>query len=224
MIEISNLSARYGHHTVFDDVSVTFNTKRIIGILGSNGSGKTTFFNSLYRFLENYGGSFKGALLYKGSKLKRTDIAYLMQDFYFYPNITGREYISLIKAENSDDPIFKSDNIFEIPLDDMIETYSEGMKKKLVLSGVIKLNRNIYLFDEPYSGLDLEGVHILNRLIKKLKEHGKSVFIASHILDAIKNISDEFYFIHENSISKINSIEQFDYLKVLDKKLDEKLT
>jgi len=224
MIKISNLSASYGRHTVFNDVSVCFDTGKVIGILGSNGSGKTTFFNILYRFLENYGGTCHGKLQYKASELQRSNIAYLMQDFYFYPYITGSEYLSLIGSDNDNNPVFKSNNIFELPLDDLVETYSEGMKKKLVLSGLLQLNRDIYLFDEPYSGLDLEGVHILNRLIDKLNEYGKTVLIASHILDAIKNISDDFYFIHDKSIKRIDDIDQFDYLKWLDKKLDDKLS
>jgi len=223
MIELSNLSASYGRHTVFSDVSICFNTEQIIGILGSNGSGKTTFFNILYRFLENYGGTCEGKLQFNGREIERSNFAYLMQDFYFYPYITGSEYLSLIRSDTNDKPIFKSDNIFEIPLDDLVETYSEGMKKKLALSGLLQLNRDIYLFDEPYSGLDLEGVHILNRLINKLKENEKTVLIASHILDAIKNIGDQFYFIHDRFINKIDNIEEFDYLKWLDKKLDDKI-
>lgn len=221
MLKIRDLSVTYGDNTVFNNVSIDLEIGKINGFVGSNGSGKTTFFNVLYRFIKNFGGKYTGQIELNEENLKRSSIAYFMQDNYFYPNITGREYLSIISSSHNNKIVFELNNVFELPLDQFIETYSTGMKKKLAILGVLKLDRKIYIFDEPYSGLDVEGVYILDRFIQRLSIKGKTILLSSHILDVLRNRCDNFHFIHSGSIHHFKDIDQFSYSKMLSKKYDD---
>lgn len=221
MFKIRDLSVTYGESTVFCNVSIDLEIGKINGFVGSNGSGKTTFFNVLYRIIKNFGGKYTGQIELNGEILKRSSIAYFMQENYFYPNITGREYLSIISSSDNNKFVLELNNVFELPLDQFIETYSTGMKKKLAILGVLKLDRNVYIFDEPYSGLDMEGVYILDRFIHRLSIKGKTILLSSHILDVLRNRCDNFYFIHSGSIHHFKDIDQLSYSKMLSKKYDD---
>jgi len=221
MISIKNLKAGYAHEIVLDNLSLDLKSNKIHGFVGDNGSGKTTFFNVLYNLIRNYEGYFEGVITFNNRSLKRSDIAYLMSENYFYPMITGRDYLSIIDDNHKTNDSAKLEEMMQLPLDSYIDTYSSGMKKKLALLGVLKLDREIYLFDEPYRGLDFEGVYILNKLIIRLKKKGKTVLLSSHILDAIKKVCDTFFHVYSGAIYQIRDIDNFDYLSALDQKYDD---
>ncbi len=220
MINIRNLTAGYSSETVFDEVSLRLRLNKVHGFIGSNGSGKTTFFNVIYNFIRNYNGYYEGIITFNDKPLKRSDIAYLMSENYFYPMITGGEYLSIINTTHKTTGT-EIEHMMELPLDAYIDTYSSGMKKKLALAGVLKLDRQIYMFDEPYRGMDFDGVYILNKVIERLKKKGKTVLISSHILGAIKDVCDTFYHIHSGTINEINNVNDFSYLTELSKKYDD---
>jgi len=186
MLEIKKISVSYGKNSVLENLSAQFSASSIHGILGVNGAGKSTFFNSLY-------GSKKvdeGEVLLDQVPLVKRDIAFLQTENYFYPLMKGKEYLQLV-APKKDYQVWNE--IFQLPLDEFVEDYSTGMKKKIAFLGLILLDRKVYILDEPFNGVDLQSNEILISIIKSLKEKGKYVLISSHILSSLLIMSDNIF-------------------------------
>ncbi|MFA5403656.1 MAG: ATP-binding cassette domain-containing protein [Ignavibacteria bacterium] len=189
MIELKNISISFGDNCVLNELTSEFNTSEIHGVVGLNGAGKTTLFNAIAKVIE----PDSGQILFNENNIKRSDTEFLETENYFYSNITGSEYLKIFSASNKDFSLNAFRELFKIPLDELIETYSNGMKKKLALMAVLKQDKPIYIFDEPFNGLDLETNKVLEIVIKKLKEKGKTVFISSHILEPLIDICDNIH-------------------------------
>ena len=124
-----------------------------------------------------------GSISYDSLPITKNKIAYLESSNYFYPYITGKEYLRMFQTQNLSFNIDKWNELFELPLNKLVEDYSSGMKKKLALMGILSLNREILVLDEPFNGVDLETVHKIKSLLIKLKESNKTIIITSHILE-----------------------------------------
>lgn len=159
MITIENLSISYGKEKrVIDALELTISEGTINGIVGLNGAGKTTLLNAMYglKSIET------GGINWNCEKITKKAVSYLVTEPYFYSNITGNEYLSLFKNNNFD--IKKWNELFLLPLDQIIDEYSTGMKKKLAILSVIKQDKPIFILDEPFNGLDIETCRIIRSI------------------------------------------------------------
>ena len=129
---------------------------------------------------------------------------------YFYPNITGNEYLSLFSQTRSHFDGKQLSEVFQLPLDDLVDHYSTGMKKKLAILAMLKKDKPIYLLDEPFNGLDLESNHVLEVLLTLLKERGKTILISSHILDPLLRICDDIHLLKGGRLEQNFSKENFE--------------
>jgi ABC-2 type transport system ATP-binding protein len=197
MIEIKDIYVSYGDNCVLKGLSSSFNTSEIHGIVGLNGSGKTTLFNTIAKVII----PDSGQILFNNNIMKRSDTEFLETENYFYSNVTGNDYLKIFSASNKNFSLNAFQGLFRIPLDDIIETYSNGMKKKLALLAVLKQDKTIYIFDEPFNGLDLETNKVLEIVIKRLKEKGKTIFISSHILEPLTDICDNIHLLSNGKIT-----------------------
>ena len=102
-----------------------------------------------------------------------------------------------------------------MPLDDLIESYSSGMKKKLSIMAMICLDRPVMMFDEPFSNLDLEANQFLMRLLRMIAKKEKIVLISSHFLEVMTTVSDRIYLLSNKNI--IDAIERADFAKLKEK-------
>lgn len=208
MIRISNLSKSFGNKEILKEITMTFNPGKVYGIVGKNGTGKTTLFRCIAG-LEHY----KGIINSEHSPLKN-HLGLLTSDPYYLPKMTGEEYIYLltdarqIKIRN-----LKERNIFQLPLKEYVSNYSTGMKKKLALTAVLFQNNHYLILDEPYNGIDLESSIMLNHIIHRLKETGKTILISSHIFSTLKECCDQILLLEEGQISKIVEKGNFEELE-----------
>lgn len=209
MIKIQNLTFRFSSHKVLDDISIEFKNNQINGIVGLNGAGKTTFFNVLSTTLKTQ----TGDLMLDGSKISNKDIAYLETVNFFYSRITGNEYLKIFKQTNLDFNLDSLQEFLKLPLDDLIETYSTGMKKKLALLGVLKQDKKIFLLDEPFNGLDLETNKILELIITALKEKGKTIFVSSHIIDPLLAVCDQIHYLYNGKFARTFDKSDFHHIE-----------
>ncbi|MEO9022055.1 MAG: ATP-binding cassette domain-containing protein [Ginsengibacter sp.] len=209
MINVIKIEKSFGEKKVLNSLSQDFITATVHGIIGLNGAGKTTFFNILSTFLK----PDTGEILYEGKKITRNDIAYLETVIFFYSNITGKEYLEIFPSSNLQFDLDNINKLLKLPLDEIIETYSTGMKKKLALLAIIKQDKPIYIFDEPYNGLDLETNMALEIIIKNLHAKQKTVFISSHILSPLINVCNEIHLLQQGNFIKNYFKENFNLIE-----------
>lgn len=216
MIQLQNLSMSYSGKTVLVSINHDFELNCIYGIVGLNGAGKSTLFNVLSGAMK----AQEGEILFNGKPLHYNDIAYLETVNYFYSRITGREYLSIFKQNNPEFNLASLQEYFKLPLDELIETYSTGMRKKLALLGILKQNKSIFLFDEPFNGLDMETNKVLEIIIQTLKQKGKTIFISSHIIDPLLHLCDSIHYLEHGNFVKSYNKENF---HVIEEELFSKL-
>lgn len=209
MINVVNIEKSFGNNKVLKNLNLDFSTANIHGIIGLNGAEKTTFFNILSTFLK----PDSGEILYEEKKITRDDIAYLETVNFFYSNITGKEYLDIFPSTNLQFDLGNINKLLKLPFDEIIETYSTGMKKKLALLAIIKQDKPIYIFDEPYNGLDLETNMALEIIIRNLQKKEKSIFVSSHILSPLLNVCDEIHLLQQGSFLKNYTKENFNNIE-----------
>lgn len=195
MILIKNLSISYNRNeNVIEELNLQMQKNHIHGIVGLNGAGKTTLLNSIFGIKKQN----KGEILFNDKKLTKKIILFLPTENYFYPNITGREYLNIFKNKNFD--IENWNKLFTLPLDKIIDTYSTGMKKKLALFGILEKNKPIMILDEPFNGLDIETGRIIRSILLKLKDKGKTIVITSHVIERLTNLCDYIHYLENGKI------------------------
>lgn len=209
MLEIKNVNVEFKNQKVLNDLNLSIEEGCILGILGKNGAGKTTLFESVYQSIK-----FSGNINWKNERLQRKQISYLETENYFYPYITGEEYLAyfLSKKESEITEIVEK---FNLPLKKYVQYYSSGMKKKLALIGMLMLDKPINILDEPFNGVDFEGVHILYDIIRQLKSENKVVIISSHIIETLFHTCDKIALLQNGKIEKVYNKEDFSQLNTL---------
>lgn len=195
MIKIDNLKVNYGNNNVLNELCLEISSNTIHGLVGLNGSGKTTLLNTIYGLKSKV----LGTIQHKDEAIKRINIAFLETINYFYPRITGKEYLNIFNTQNPNFDIDNWNTLFELPLNKLIEDYSTGMKKKLALMGIICLDREVLILDEPFNGIDLETVQKIKTLLLKLKTK-KTIIITSHILESLLPICDSISYLNDGKI------------------------
>ena len=209
LIYIKNLSKAYGKTRVLDNLSVSYESGKIYGLVGENGAGKTTLFSCIMG-VTDYDGEIR-----KSSKIS---VGYMPAESFFYSLITGKEYLEFCikaKGKKMDAKAIDSLNkIFQLPMERFASDYSTEMKKKLALMALLLQENDLYILDEPFNGVDLYGCIQLKRIIRELKEKGKTVIISSHLINTLHELCDEIDFLDGHTIRKryiqasVDEIEQ----------------
>ena len=191
ILEINNLSKRYGKITAVNNLSFSVEKGNIYGILGPNGSGKTTTLGIILGITQKDSGSFNWFDGLQG-KHARQKIGALLETPNFYPYLNADENLEIIahiKKQNQT----KFDDLLELV--DLTErrkspfyTYSLGMKQRLAIAGAMVNDPEVLIFDEPTNGLDPQGIAEVRSTIKKIAQQGKTILMASHILDEVEKI------------------------------------
>ncbi|TAM99276.1 MAG: ABC transporter ATP-binding protein [Chitinophagaceae bacterium] len=220
MLTIKNLTASYGKDSVLENLNLDIEEGMIHGLAGINGSGKTTLFHTIYGFIKPDAGTIQ----LNEQPLSRKKIAFLETQNYFYSNIKGKEYLDLFPDSTSTFSVKMWQELFKFPLNDLIENYSTGMKKKLALTGILKLDKPILLLDEPFNGIDMEAVRIIEKLLLRLKEKGKTIIVTSHILETLTAICDQIHILENKNITRIYRKNEFEGIEHdIFGEMDEKL-
>ena len=204
MLTINNLSFSYQEESILKNLNLVLANGLVHGIVGLNGAGKTTLFNLIYGFLSPDSGDVQ----WNEKMLKRELIGYLPTENYFYHNITGAEYLALFNkgSQTYNEEIWAE--ILSLPLNELVDNYSTGMRKKLALLGLLKQDKELMILDEPFNGIDLETSRVLMLLLKKLKANGKTILISSHIIETLTETCDFIHHLEEGRFK--NSFAQAD--------------
>lgn len=200
---------KYGDIEVLKNIDLEFETGKTHGVVGLNGAGKTTFFNLLSGYLK----CGHCVFTFNGMPIKKHQLAYIDTDLYFYRKLTAREFLSVFPKVSTNYHEEKLAELFRLPLNGFMEEYSTGMKKKLLLLSQIKQDKDIYILDEPFNGLDLETNKILEVIIGILNERGKTIFISSHILDPLLKICHKIHYLKQQTFFKTYTQYEFNLIE-----------
>lgn len=195
MLQINIVEKKFGNKIILQNLNFSIEKNGLYGIVGKNGSGKTTFFKCLSHLT-----NFQGTILFKRNKISLENIAFIPTEPYLYEHLSVKEFYSFY-AKMLDIPV-KTEMIFDVDNSLLIRELSTGMRKKIYINAVFQKEYDIYVFDEPFNGLDIESVYELRKIIIQLSEN-KIVFISSHLLESLNRC--EYIFVLNNSkLEKIN--------------------
>jgi ABC-2 type transport system ATP-binding protein len=197
MLSINQLSVRYGSHRVLNDLSLGLEEGRVHGLVGLNGAGKTTLLNTVAGWIFPE----EGTITWNGTSLASWHFAYLESDLFFYPYITGYEYLGLFTGQRDKSGTDKWNELFKLPLADLTDTYSHGMKKKIALLAVLLQDRPFLILDEPFNGLDIEASRMISQVIMRLREKNHLILITSHIMESLTGICDYIHLLRDGKIA-----------------------
>lgn len=203
---VENLTKDYGNNLVLDDVSFTFESGKIYGLLGRNGSGKTTFFNCLDGLI-NYK---KGKFYIDDIQINSNDIGFVLTSPMLPEFLTGYEfiktYMEINKIEEKDkiNEYFNMVSFAKEDQDKLIKDYSSGMKNKIQILMCIISKPKIILLDEPLTSIDVVVAKEIKDIFKTLKNDHIIIF-STHILELATSMCDEIVIINNKKLELIDS-------------------
>ncbi len=191
VLSVENLHKNYGPIRALKDVTFSVPKGSVYGILGPNGSGKTTLLGIIMDILKPTAGTYK---LFDSTPTEhhRKQIGTLLEtpNFYHYLNaVQNLKIAAAIKGrgEGDIDAVLKTVSLDQRKYS-RFSTYSLGMKQRLALASCMLGNPDVLVFDEPTNGLDPVGIAEIRELIKKLNKQGKTIIMASHLLDEVEKV------------------------------------
>jgi ABC-type multidrug transport system ATPase subunit len=192
VLSIHNITKFYGSVQALNNVSFEVPKGSVFGILGPNGSGKTTLLGIIMDVLNASSGSFLWNGQPGSNKLLRKQIGTLLETPNFYSYLSGETNLKIaaaIKQRGKEDipKVLETVNLLQRK-NSKFSTYSLGMKQRLAIASSLLGNPDILVFDEPTNGLDPAGIAEIRELIKQLNRQGKTIIMASHILDEVEKV------------------------------------
>ena len=214
MIEVKNITKKYGNNLALDNISFKIEEGEIIGLLGPNGAGKSTTMNIITGFIEPTDGEVfvDGVNMLKKPKKAKREIGYMPEGVPLYSDLTVKEFVTYmaeIKKVNRKILKEKVKNIIEqTGLKDvqnkLTRNLSRGYKQRVSMAGALVGEPKVLILDEPTVGLDPKQITEIRSLIKKLgKEH--TVILSSHILSEVSQICDKVIIINMGKLIAIDT-------------------
>ena len=219
MIQIKNVSKAYKKDkNVIDNISLTINDGEIFGFIGPNGAGKTTTIKMITGIL----GIDRGDIFIDGKSITNNPLE-AKKNFGFVPDtpdmflkLKGIEYLNfmadIFKVNNQDrlERINKLSKLFEMEkvLNNKIQSYSHGMRQKIVLIGTLLHEPQNLILDEPITGLDPKSSYDLKKVLRDYAEKNKAVFFSTHILEIAEKLCDRVAIINKGKIVFIGTYEE----------------
>jgi len=222
MIELINLTKFYGNLKAVDNLNLKIEPGKIYGFLGPNGAGKTT----VIKMIMGLTNPTKGEIIINGNTLNiknvqrvKFRIGYLPEELILYEKLKGKEFLEFICGIYKVKDVFKSIknylDLFQLKNDmnRLIESYSQGMKKKISIIAALIHDPEILVLDEPTSGLDPKTIRILKDILLTKKRENKIIFFSTHILDIAEYLCDEVGIINKGKLLFTGTIEDLRELK-----------
>ena len=227
MIEIKNVVKKYGNKLALDNVSFEVNDGDIFAFIGHNGAGKTTLIKSIVGIHD----FDDGDILINGMSIKENPVeckklmAFVPDNPETYEHMKAIDYINFICDMYEVDTETRKQNIkkyaklfnMEDKLNDTIDSYSHGMKQKIVLISALAHNPKILIMDEPFVGLDPKAVFDIKEVLNEMIKEKKIVFYSTHILDVAEKLCSRVAIIKDGKLIKSGSMKEIKGDKSLEK-------
>src|SRR5690349_7186215 len=211
ILSVSSLSKNYSYIRALNNVSFEVPKGSVFGILGPNGSGKTTLLGIVMDVIKASSGSYSW-LGHPGSEAQRKQIGTLLETPNFYHYLSGQKNLEIaaaIKQRGKSDIPSVLEKVNLTPRkDSKFSTYSLGMKQRLAIASTLLGNPDILVFDEPTNGLDPAGIAEIRDLIRQLNKQGKTIIMASHILDEVEKVCTHVAIIQKGVLKTVGTVAE----------------
>src|SRR5260370_10090425 len=231
MIELSEVTKKYGNKTAVDRLSLRIEPGELFAFLGPNGAGKTTTIKLLCGLLFPTAGSVRvgGFDLQAQGDQARQMISYVPDQPYLYEKLTGREFLQFIAdmysltPDNAQRRIGERIELFALGdfVDDLTESYSHGMKQRTVFAAALLHQPKVLIVDEPTVGLDPRSVRELKDLLRKESKRGVTVFLSTHSLDIAQELADRIGVVANGRLIGCGTLDTLRQQAALDGTLEE---
>lgn len=218
MLKIENLTKRYGEKIAVNNLSLHIAPGEIYGFIGHNGAGKTSTLKCIVGIQD-----FDEGEIYIDSKsIKNQPIeckrlfAYIPDNPDIYDFMTGIQYLNFVadifevSQQERSELIKKYADMFEISasLNDAINSYSHGMKQKLVIISALIHSPKLIIMDEPFVGLDPKASHILKGIMRQICDDGGAIFFSTHVLEVAEKLCDRVAIIKNGNLVVSGTIDE----------------
>lgn len=219
MIEIQNVKKSYNGKTkAVDGISLQIRNGEIFGFLGPNGAGKTTTIKMITGILSPDEGSIlvNGYNIVKEPLKAKKTFGFVPDDPNIFPRLKGIEYLQFmsdlydvpsdVRTERIASLVSKFE--LEAAIGDKIQSYSHGMRQKLLIIGALIHDPDVWILDEPMTGLDPKSSFQLKEMMRKHADSGKTVFFSTHVLDVAEKVCDRIAIVDKGQILFTGTIDE----------------
>jgi ABC-2 type transport system ATP-binding protein len=231
VIAVSGLVKRYGTFTAVDDVSLDVRPGQIHGFLGPNGAGKTTTIRMIAGLLKPTAGHIlvNGHDLAVSPEAAKSSLGFIPDRPFIYEKLTAGEFLTFhaglygIADAGIDDRIREMLDLFELGRwrDELVESFSHGMKQRLVMSAAFLHRPQAVLVDEPMVGLDPRGARLIKDVFRRMADHGVAILMSTHTLEVAQEMCDLVSIILKGRIIASGTVDD---LRQLAGSADDQLT
>ncbi|MGT2803007.1 ABC transporter ATP-binding protein [Streptococcus henryi] len=217
MIKFDHVSKIYGEKEALSDLNLSINDGEIFGLIGHNGAGKTTTISVLTSIIEaSYGNVYVDDLLLSEHRddIKKK-IGYVPDSPDIFLNLTANEYwhflakIYGVDSEIAQQRITELSQLFDLTsqVNDMIDSFSHGMRQKVIVIGALISNPDIWVLDEPLTGLDPQASFDLKEMMKEHAKSGKTVIFSTHVLQVAEQLCDRIGILKQGKLIFVGTLE-----------------
>ena len=232
MIQLTNLTKRFGDVLAVHQLTLSISKGEIFGFIGPNGAGKTTTLRMMGGVLAPTEGSvtIDGIPMGERPEEAKRKIGYIPDRPFLYEKLTGMEFLKFTADLYSiEDGLFrgKSEELLrQFSLwdwaNELIESYSHGMKQRLIISAALLHEPNVIVVDEPMVGLDPAGIRMVKDLFRNLSKRGTTLFMSTHTLAVAEDLCHRIGIIHKGRLIATGTIEELmDQARVQEGHLEE---
>ena len=215
MLELKQIGVQFGDKQVLKDISITFQPGEIIGLVAPNGTGKSTLMNVIMNYLSANKGQviLNNKLQYssKGNEVKiHKDVSMMPDQSDLYNHVSGKNHLKIYQAMWNSDSKLIDDTIEKLGMGSYVKkktgTYSLGMRQRLCFAMQIVSNTQVMLMDEVMNGLDPTHVELISQILLQKKAEGKTIIIASHLLENLEQYADRIFFMKDGELKLVDEL------------------
>lgn len=217
ILVVEHLTKKFGSFTALDGVNMELKEGEVYGFIGPNGAGKSTTIRILLGIIKATSGSAKifGKDVWKDAVEIHKRVAYVPGDVHLWPNLTGGEVIDILLKMNGKYDKKKRDRfieLFDFDPTKKCRAYSKGNRQKVALIAAFASDADLFIFDEPTTGLDPLMETYFRQSVLEAKQEGKTVLFSSHILSEVEKLCDRVGIIRQGKIIETGSLDELRYI------------
>ena len=217
MIQLKHLHKKYGDYTAVEDLDLSIAKGELFGFIGPNGAGKTTTIKMIGGILEPTDGSviIGGVDMQQEPEKAKKKIGFIPDRPYLYEKLTGMEFLRFtaglygVPDDRFHEKAFENLKMFALAdwSDELIESYSHGMKQRLIMSAALLHDPEVIIVDEPMVGLDPVAILLVKKLFRRLTRAGVTIFMSTHTLQVAQETCDRIGIINRGKLIAIGTTD-----------------